>query len=107
MTAVSQHVNTGADITPDGRLLVVQRFYSQLRGPSARLLSYALLPTGVPDSASVRQLAGFESAGGIDNMEGLAVSQDAEGRMIVWLLSDDNFNTPQQRTLLLAFHLDD
>ena len=38
----------------------------------------------------------------IDNMEGLAVSTDADGRMRVTLVSDDNQNV-FQRTLLLEF----
>ena len=39
----------------------------------------------------------------IDNMEGLAISRDASGTAILTLISDDNFNTALQRTLLLQF----
>ncbi|GBE43601.1 MAG TPA: hypothetical protein ENH05_03860 [Rhizobiales bacterium] len=39
----------------------------------------------------------------IDNMEGLAVHQDARGRDILTLISDNNFNTRLQRTLLMQF----
>jgi hypothetical protein len=40
----------------------------------------------------------------IDNMEGLAVHQDAAGRTILTIVSDDNHNA-FQRTLLLQFAL--
>ena len=40
----------------------------------------------------------------IDNMEGLAVSQDEAGRTILTLVSDDNFSI-LQRTLILQFAL--
>ncbi len=41
----------------------------------------------------------------IDNMEGLAVHQDGQGRDILTLISDNNFNTSFQRTLLMQFAL--
>ena len=34
------------------------------------------------------------------------VSHAADGGTLVWLLTDDNFNTILQRTLLLLFRLD-
>ena len=43
----------------------------------------------------------------IDNMEGLAVHVDATGVTILTLISDDNFNTYLQRTVLLQFALVD
>lgn len=39
----------------------------------------------------------------IDNMEGLAIHRDAGGREILTLISDNNFNTLLQRTLLMQF----
>ena len=41
----------------------------------------------------------------IDNMEGLAVHRNAQGRTILTLISDDNFNRRFQRTLLMQFAL--
>ena len=41
----------------------------------------------------------------IDNMEGLAIRTDGEGRAILTLISDDNGNGPLQRTILLQFAL--
>jgi hypothetical protein len=40
----------------------------------------------------------------IDNMEGLAIHQDAGGRTILTVVSDDNHNA-FQRTLILQFAL--
>jgi hypothetical protein len=41
----------------------------------------------------------------IDNMEGLAIHQNKQGRTVLTLISDDNFNSFLQRTLLLQFEL--
>jgi hypothetical protein len=39
----------------------------------------------------------------VDNMEGIAITNEG-GRMIVWMVSDNNFNI-WQRTLLMKFEL--
>ena len=41
----------------------------------------------------------------IDNMEGMALHTNTQGDTIVTLISDDNFNTILQRTILLQFVL--
>ena len=100
---LSRHLVTGADVAPDGRLYVVLRDFSVLTGVSIRVQSYALAgtpPMPVPDS--VRTLAAFEQESGIDNMEAISLWRDAEGRLRLWLLADDNFNL-LQRTLLIEF----
>ncbi len=43
----------------------------------------------------------------IDNMEGLSARTDDDGRTLVYLLSDDNFNPGLQQTLLMMFELKD
>jgi len=43
----------------------------------------------------------------IDNMEGLSVRKGADGETLVYVVSDDNFNTPLQQTLLMMFELKD
>jgi hypothetical protein len=42
----------------------------------------------------------------IDNMEGLSVHRDADGALVLTLISDDNFSLVQ-RTLLLQFTLNE
>jgi hypothetical protein len=43
----------------------------------------------------------------IDNMEALSAHRDAAGSLILTVLSDDNFNSFLQRTVLLQFRLQD
>lgn len=98
----SRHQVTGADVGPDGRFYLLLRDYSIVRGVSIRLLRYRLGPNGLPDPESATPLAAWESASGIDNMEGVSVFRDGDdGPVTVWLISDDNFN-PLQRTILVA-----
>jgi hypothetical protein len=40
-------------------------------------------------------------------MEGLAVRTSKDGKTIVYVVSDDNFNAPLQQTLLMMFELRD
>ena len=95
---------TGADVGPDGRLYVLRRYYSQLLGVSMRIHRYDLTEDGLPVAQSAVEMAAFESESGIDNMEGIALWQDREGRTRLALISDDNFNWIQ-RTLLMDFEV--
>lgn len=99
---IGNHAVTGADVGPDGRLYVVLRSYFPLLGVSIRVHSYRLTPDGLPDAATHKVLAAFESASGIDNMEGIAVWTDARGRTRLTLIADNNFNSIQ-RNLLMDF----
>ena len=38
----------------------------------------------------------------VDNFEGIALEERGDGKLRIWIISDDNFN-PNQRTLLMAF----
>ncbi|GMG83861.1 esterase-like activity of phytase family protein [Paralimibaculum aggregatum] len=105
LPVLTKHDITAAAIGPDGMLYIAQRHYSFADGVSLRLLRYGLDDEGRPLPESATRLAAFDSASGIDNMEGLALTEGPEGSIILWLISDDNFN-PAQRTLLLAFRLD-
>jgi len=50
------------------------------------------------------EIAQFDMRETIDNMEGLALRRDADGKTFLYMISDDNYN-PLQRTLLLMFEL--
>ena len=88
---------TDAKVLPDGRVLILHRRLAFPSGLSASI--------GIADPAAIRpgkvwraaELARLESPLAVDNMEGLAVTQEA-GRTIAWIISDDNFNA-FQRTL--------
>ena len=51
------------------------------------------------------RIAEFDLRYQIDNLEGMALHMDSEGRAILTLVSDDNYN-PLQRTLMLQFEVD-
>ena len=100
LPALSRHAVTGADATPGGWLFVVFRHWSPVSGISIRVRAY---PPG-PDFGDARHVAAFGPRSGIDNMEGIAVAPGREGRLDLWLLSDDNFNAVQ-RSLLVRLTL--
>ncbi len=97
---------TGAARLPSGDLLVLERYFTWLGGPAARLV--------VIDSAEVRpgatlkgrEIAEFRPPYIVDNMEGIAARRGPDGKTLIYLLSDDNFNA-LQRTLLLMFALEE
>lgn len=96
---------TAAAALPDGGLLVLERHFSLLGGWGARLVrvpAAAVRPGGVLDG---REVAEFGPPLPLDNYEGLSVRSGADGRLYVYVVSDDNFS-PLQRTLLLLFTLD-
>lgn len=89
----------------DGRLLLLHRRISFRPYLSAKL---ALLdPSEIRAGAVLRarELADFEPPLAVDNMEAMALEEDAQGRQILWIASDDNFRSPFQRNLLFKFAL--
>lgn len=60
----------------------------------------------VTESGKVRAEATLKHPLPVDNFEGVAIAPGPNGETRIWLISDDNFNSVQ-RTLLLAFDLDD
>ena len=97
---LTRHAPTGADVGPDGKLYVVFRDYSPLLGVSVMIRRFELAKDGLPDPATREDLARFETRTGIDNMEGISLWRDADGRTHLTLISDDNFNG-LQRTILV------
>ena len=99
-----RHHITAADYGPDGNLYVLERDYSQLRGVSIRLVRYWPDPSpygeGLPLARTAEVLARFNSITGIDNMEAISVWEEPGGRLMVTLLSDDNFNALQRNLLV-------
>ncbi|MFN2259834.1 MAG: esterase-like activity of phytase family protein [Parasphingopyxis sp.] len=99
----ADHNVTDAAILPDGRLLVLTRRFSFVEGVSIVLcaVEFAAIEEGAV--LGCEALARLAPPLTIDNMEALAVGEE-DGRTILWMASDDNFN-PLQRTLLLKFAL--
>jgi len=97
---------TGATVLPDGDLLVLERRFTWLGGPAARLVvveTKQVRPGAVLDG---REIAQIRLPYTVDNMEGVAARRGAAGETLIYLLSDDNFSA-LQRTLLLMFALEE
>jgi hypothetical protein len=95
---------SSARFLPDGDLMLLERRYSPGWGIAMRLrrIPGDAVKVGAKLDGEILLDAGMTSQ--IDNMEGLAVSQDAAGRTILTLVSDDNYSI-LQRTLILQFAL--
>jgi hypothetical protein len=92
---------TSIDMLPDGRMAVLLRGFSALRGNAIKVK--------ILDREG-RRIDGMEMARPltVDNFEGIAAVPGPGGRIRLYLVSDDNFGTfnglpTDQRTLLLAF----
>ncbi len=95
---------TDLEFLPDGNLLVLERRYTLMGGPGMqirRIKADALKPDTVLDGEVLINLA---ARYGIDNFEGMAVRRNTAGEVIIYLISDNNFN-PLQKNLLLMFKL--
>ncbi|MEM0943434.1 MAG: esterase-like activity of phytase family protein [Pseudomonadota bacterium] len=98
----SRHQVTGGEVGPDGKLYLLRRDFNVIQGISIRVERFALA-AGHPVPGSREEIAAFESAGRIDNMEGLALTE-AGGETHLWIISDDNFSA-LQRTILVRLTL--
>jgi hypothetical protein len=96
---------TDATLLPDGQLLVLSRRFSPLTGPGAELRVFD--PATFVEGATVEgQLVATLFAGvTVDNMEGVAARKTADGKTLIYVVSDDNFQRPLQRTLIMMFEL--
>lgn len=102
--------HAGFDITDaaslsDGRLLVLERRFRWTEGVKMRLRLIAadqIKPGALLDGEI---LIAADLSSQIDNMEALAVHSDSAGNDILTMISDNNFNSILQRTLLLQFKL--
>lgn len=101
------YVLTDIDVLPNGDLITLERHYSPLAGVSMMMRRIPAIALESREPLLYGEiLLEANNSRSIDNMEGLSVRQDKEGRTLLYLVSDDNFN-PLQRTLLLVFALDE
>ena len=96
---------TDAAQLPDGRLLVLNRHFSVMDGFAAALTLIDPREIVPGKAVRARMVARLAPPLTIDNMEALSVEQGKAGEVVVWIMSDDNFN-PLQQTLLMKFTLD-
>ncbi len=94
---------TDARQLPDGRLLTLNRRLGFPDGLSAIVAIFD--PAEIKPGAMITPMpiATLKSPLLVDNMEGLAITQ-SQGRTLIWLISDNNFNF-FQRTILMKFAL--
>jgi hypothetical protein len=95
---------TDMTLLPSGDVLLLERSYSLLAGPRARLSVIALASIQPGAKLRGRELAVIGPPLTVDNFEAIAARPGGDGSTLVYLLSDDNQNA-LQRTLLLQFRL--
>lgn len=93
------------DITSldDGSLFVLERRFRWIEGVKMRIRRIAASDLQPGKTVTGETLLEADSDFEIDNMEALAATRDADGRVVLTIMSDDNFNRSLQRTLLLQF----
>jgi hypothetical protein len=105
VTDIGEFQITDAVALADGGLLILERSFTWSEGVKMRLrrLEPAEVVPGAVAKGEV--LVEADMAYEIDNMEGLAVREEPDGELLITMISDDNFNTFLQRTVLLEFAL--
>jgi hypothetical protein len=106
LTDIGDFEITDAKGLPDGSLLVLERRFRWLEGVKMRLrhVKPAEIQPGAVMTGDV--LLSADMAYEIDNMEGLAVHRGPGGETVLTLVSDNNYNSLLQRTILLQFTLE-
>ena len=108
ITASDDFEVTDAASLADGSLLVLERRFrwsDWLQGVRTRLRRFAANDIRPGHTPAGEILLEADLAKEIDNMEGLAIHRGAQGETVLTLISDNNFSSFLQRTLLLQFAL--
>ena len=97
---------TAARRLPGGDVIVLERGFTRQHGSEIRLRrigAAAIEADAVLDGEVVAELRPLLN---VDNFEALDSRVDSSGAVLLYLLSDDNFNE-RQRTLLMLFALEE
>lgn len=86
---------------PDGGALVLERRFSLLGGWSSRIVRVAAADLRAGALIDGRELVRLEAPLLNDNFEGIATTAGPAGEILVYLVSDDNFNALQRNWLVL------
>ncbi len=104
LATLEDFLPTGAAVLPEGDVILLERSYSKERGNRVRLMLLEAASL-VPDARLLpTELARLEPPATVDNMEAVAVHPGPGGEVLLYLMSDNNFNQGQ-RTLLMQFEL--
>jgi len=104
VTLTTGYSLTDAAFLPDGNLLMLERFYTPITGPAMRIRKFDVSGLSEGQMLDGEIIMEATSEMEIDNMEGLAITQNQNGETILTLISDDNFSR-NQRTVMLEFKL--
>lgn len=85
----------GADVGPDGRLYLLERWYRPMLGFATRVRVFSGRPEAFGRGATILETP----AGTLDNMEGLSVWRRRDGALVATMVSDDNFSLFQKTEL--------
>jgi hypothetical protein len=96
---------TDATSLADGTLLILERRFRWTEGVQMRIRSIAAKDIRPGARMQGETLLEADYSSEIDNMEGLAAHRGPTGETVLTVISDNNFNTFLQKTLLLQFTL--
>ncbi|WBU60154.1 esterase-like activity of phytase family protein [Paracoccus albus] len=99
LPAASKWQSVGADIGPDGRLYLLERYFRGILGFQSRVRRFNLAEDGVSDEEVLLESTTLQ----YDNLEGISAWSDGQGIRIT-MVSDDNF-LPIQRTELVEYRI--
>jgi hypothetical protein len=102
--AASGFKPVGACTLAGGDTVVLERSFTLFGGFGTRIVRVASGAWRAGETSAGAELARLRPPLAVDNYEGMAVSRQADGAEILWLISDDNYSL-LQRTLLAAFAL--
>ncbi len=95
---------TGAATLPSGDVVMLERSYSLVAGPAARLQILRASDIRPGSRLAGREVGRLDESYNVDNFEGISARRGPGGETLVYILSDDNYN-PLQHTLLFMFEL--
>lgn len=90
---------------PGGGFVTLERAFDMARGVRVRVMRVEAADLQPGATVRARELARLVPPAAVDNLEGIAATTGARGETLLWLISDDNFNS-LQRNLLLLFELE-
>jgi hypothetical protein len=97
-----------AAMSPDGRdlYLLERHYFDPIRGVviAVRRIDASTVKAGA--RLDGEEIANFTMHENIDNMEGLALRRSADGKTLLYMISDDNYDHLLQRTVLLMFEVE-
>lgn len=96
---------TGAATLPSGDVVMLERFYTPRAGVRIRIMRVRARDISAGAKVEGTLLAHFAPPMNIDNFEGIEAIPGPGGKTYLYIISDDNFNRREQRTLLMKFEL--